>query len=631
MAKTLITTWLRCICLILSLAITVPALAQPPVRDDIQVSFQFPTGFIASGESRQLYLQVHNPADSGVTVQDISGVGGSYRVTPSGFTLDTFQKVFSNSPNCGQQSACPYFGSFPLLPGQTIFLAHQQIHAVEELPLGAEISVELAQVSLLINNQTWTVYSQNRSLHIVTSDGTGDLSVFDEREINLPPLHFPELEAVFDFPSSLPAGAHFNLRANIRNLGTVRVQGITQFPSILSSGSPFGSFGYVPCSSNCVLGGRIPLDPGQSLTLDLGSFYYENPYLESSALDPGSIFIRTIDAEGRHVQVELVGNPIQIDVVGPDSAPVENPARVIPVRVPLEIRDLAEGDQRLLHDPNVGSDWLRLHVTDGLSYDEMQYQLANEPLLAGFELARLSQVEELMLGYLHGLGISAASYNLYNTSQGINEALYDFLDLIGDTQPQFPDGTTSHTTGGLVADKPPLSASSSRLFSRAELRVNTPSGFFATFPRGLRTFFSHREDFLPHFESSYWLVRTNTPPVWIPIGATFARDELRIASIQIGDEYYAASFNFRDSIEEVLQLTELKYLGSGGPEAYAHFDVETGELLIPELVVCHPDGLMDRYQGRLTYIPESDPALFVIRESVLLNSGQSSPFFLVCR
>lgn len=317
-----------------------------------------------------------------------------------------------------------------------MILAFNKIKAVEGLPVDSEIQIGLLSLTVQIDQQYWSVYSRNRALYIVSSDGTGDVSEFDQREIDLPPLVIPRLEVVFGYPRRLQAGEHFNLRARIKNLDDFPIRYIAKLANWYPSDTRTSSFRYLACTSSCTPGGQLPLDPGSTLTLDMGNYYYENPLLESGTLEIPDLTLTMQDDQLRQLSLNSDAEPITIEV-----------------------------------------------------------------------------------------------------------------------------------------------------------------------------------------EGSFWLVRTADAQIGIPDGATYALDELRIGKLQVGGAYYQLALNFRNAVGGILQLTDLKYLGTADSELDASFKPETGDLTIPKLTAFDSTGPTGIFGLRLTIIPDSNLIYFVIREITPLTDG----------
>ncbi len=593
------------------------AYAQPPIfsghpqRHDINVTIINPTGFLAPGESTQLYILLENPADSGIVVEDATGGGFSTRPSPE-IPPGTGRLTFVDSDLCSHRTPCPVERDFPLQPGESLILAFKQIHAYEGLPIGANLGMSYLHLGLRVDGENIDVPSRNLPLYIVTADGTGDYSLFNQHLIQLPSIYLPVLSAELTYPKTLTAGEHFNLRAEITNIDSVGVPFLNIGRYQVEEFVSIGQFKHIPCETNCILAGGHAIEPGESVVIDLGNYYYNDELLQDDQLVLPQIELTFFDEHNRLLTVAPRADPVVIEINGPTSGPVPNPALEVPERQALQVLDLIEvSDQLIVHDPNTGNDWIRLTATESFSVAELEEFLTEIADFGDFEIARESQVEELLLNHAHAQFVSAATHDLGFPPAAVNDVLYDFLELIGQTQPL--DGSSFlRITTGVVANHPPLDTQKLdpvSLLSISATRIPVPS-----LSRGADTVHVERSD-LELFNSGYWLVSTPPQPHdQFTFLVSLEDDEIMIPSIKVGEDYYEARFALRDSVSGLLYLTGLAQAAQLPDAPLYEFNLDTGLLNLPFFAVKLGSDEYATYRGTLQLLPGSDPPLFSIVE-----------------
>lgn len=610
---------------ILLLLYTPFALGQREIYTGFEVRIVNPTGFIAPGESVQIFVEISNPLESGSVLESISGGGSSGLMSShsgsAGFV--NFQQVsssFQRSDLCPEfsPSICAYESSFPLLPGETMTLAYDLIEPVEDLALGTALGKSRIHFYANVDGESRVIYSNNNLVYILSADGTGSESAFDDYQIDLPPIVVPELEVSYLYPNAVSAGSHFSMLASVRNTSSATVFDVRRDFS-----SPFGIEGIEPlrfnrCDYACLFVGTNGLAPGESIYLDIGQFFYIGEILQSASVEMDSFAFSLTDAQGRFMTVTPGTEPIQIVITGPEGGPVANPALNVARRSVPVVADLDQpGDELLLHDPNTGFDWIRLDASSGYSLADIESELAGNPLLTGFALASRRQVEQLIGNYLHAQGIRHIGLSGIPGGTGVNDALFEFIGLIGENS-ALGFGSSTTSTAGIVADKPGLNAQYPNNISVIEIKANLPGGSFGTFPRGVLA--SDRQTDHSNVSSTlgYWLVKAETDAdTWLPAGrAYYLNDSLLIPSLDVEGMGYRAELNFRGSAGDILQLTELIELGTEAQDAVAHFDFSSGLLEIPLLrVVSGALGAGEDYALTLRQLADTVPPLFLIESA----------------
>ncbi len=504
-----------------------------------------------------------------------------------------------------------------------MLLAYEQIGAVDGVQFGDILGATNVQLFLSLSGQAVRVYSANRPYFIVTVDGTGDAALLADENTFLPQLTIPLLLANYIYPSQLNAGEHFKLLARITNFGDVPVRSV--FTNLFggSFGDPFPPFKRYPCFHQCQFGIEASFDPGESILVDLGDYYYGDELLQSATFSLQDLRVSVLDEQDRHLNVTLEGDPIEINVIGPEGGPTPNPDKQLQSRLPLEERSFQTSDQLIVHDPNTGYDWIKLHAAEGIEESVLLDLLDSQTDLAGYRMARISEVEELILNYLHARGVIATTADLYHSRDEVNDALYDFIELIGDTNTGdlLSDG---RTTFGRVADKPPISDFPYPLISALSINANTPGGNTTILPRSVRTRTSYINPVIDTNQNSYWLVRTGKAELRFEEDqAVWQEDELVLPvvalvpdSTTILDSYekYALRMNYFSKVGGILQVTEVELQDPSTPGASGGYALDTNEFIVNSFMACDRDNKIRNYHLRMQLLSESNPVLFRITD-----------------
>lgn len=404
-----------------------------------------------------------------------------------------------------------------------------------------------------------------------------------------------QIEVELIVPQSVTAGEGFNVYARVTN----RSEGVLEFPSIVRPDSAASNslvgYSYIPCGIYCLIVGGI--EPGETVYLGAGTYYYTDEFLKPGELRIDDYTVQYLDRGDLTVKHLPVVPMVTIMVAGTDEADTLNPAFERPERQPLQVRDFLEsGDELLLHDPNTGNDWVRLGASRDLVAD-------------GFSLARISQVEELVLNHLHAEGQQAQLYDVYpDIPYRLDDALEAFVQLM---QPVFETESSAVLTGA-VADRTGFSAGSRRFgildfFIRLE-KSSPQCACNNTF--GMRrTSASPRVGESPEGVYSRWLVRSSTPlptrPLDIP---SFFDNELVIPELLVDGVHYQGTLTLIDSSLGLYRLSGLDAVEPSGSNL--EFNAATGLVNLPEVVILDGNGETSRVRAVLGFVENTTPPLF---------------------
>jgi hypothetical protein len=450
--------------LVLLLPVSSMLYGQPVSNNNIEVVFVNPVGFLAPGSKQYLYLSVSNPADSTLTITglddfeeimlELSGAVTFIQPERCSYPLGCFDSVRTDVMR----------GSFPLGPGESLVMAFGEISAARDLLIGDVLGYEELIFSFSSHVGTVDVLSSNKVVYVFSEHAIGDHSIFDEYDIYVPEVDFMQLAADYHYPSELEAGQHFNLRVTLTNTGDVSITDYRQPGRTGSADRPLGIdeelFQFQGCFGDCILGGQMPLEPGDSITLEIGDFYYNNSQLLSQVMEAQPFEFRIWDGNGINLYTTGNSEPTEIFVTGPNEGAAPNPAETLPDRTSMRVQDLiSSGDELVVHDPNTGYDWISPEASKGFSYAYMMELLAEHPDLAGFELAKRRQVEELLLNYIHSQNVEAAFYDIGKANENVNDAVFSFSTMFGATTVYsipFFSLPPSKNLYGIIADSPRL-------------------------------------------------------------------------------------------------------------------------------------------------------------------------------
>lgn len=587
-----------------------------------------PTGFLKPGDGVEILLRVSNPADSGITLNGISGVSSGSNSNVN-ITLDDIQKVFKSTELCEDSPACPYpEGNFPLEPGESLTLAFRRLQAIDEIPQNTLLILDNIHLVTQLHGKQVFIPANGIAAYMITAGGSGDPAVFDELTITFPPFVPPELAINFRHPQQIQAGEPFNVTATISNTGTEMVELglISSFARFTQSAGPHGeSYEWQGCTQLCVLQGQSKLEPGQSMVQDFGNFFYTADTLFSGELRLGELDLRTFDSHRRVGSVNISQDAVRIQVINPSGGETPNPGVLIEPTRPLESIPPAEGQQfTIIRDPNTGYDWLSLSATLDQDPAQVLEQLEAGGSFAGFRRARASQVKQLVRNMLHSIRPDIPGHRIHQSDNSVNEILIQFLEIFGITlegtfgvvSPQKPL-IFSGVFFGVVDDQPPYPATQQSRLTVISHQIFRPGQFFRPITAGSRVSVI---DFTPllGIPTATWLVRTGeTEPEFGPLEARYHNDSLVVPLVEVDGQYFSATFNFFNEIGGWLQLNTLKETGFVAGADIARFDPLANQIVIPRVSLYTGTETL-QYRLLLEYQPDNMIPLFTLVEAELL-------------
>lgn len=603
----------------------------------VTASYENPANFIAPGESLGVLIRFTNPADSGFTVHDHSGPGLRSSITPT----HPSASEKSSPENCNStfgafDRVCIESGSFPIAPGESAVIKLFEVTALPELEVGTVIEYSGMNVSVYDEQRaSQRTFPPGSIVFIVTPDGEGDPAVFEQYNIHpdVEPYTLPRLTIDYHHLTEIAAGEGFHVIAQIQNTGTSTLQsliprGLNLFTT--ATGAHADSFDIVPCPTDCILRGQLPLAPGETLSLDIGNWYYRADMLFNGEVRLNDLEISTSDSEGRSGDAVITSEGVTVNVVSANGT-IPNYAYLGLSQQPLELRDLnSSGDQLIVRDYNTGYDWLKLSVSEGKTLTEIEQLYAFDGPYAGFSLATAEQVEDFIFNYLRDQGMNLLPHQIQVYSDQLNDRLKDFaaymeaegvrgngfLSVSSDSD----DAATSYHQRykGIVRNSPLRDADKSNRRTLVNFETfyasNSPNSFFVSYsPKVSRTETNLSTNSTEQFA---WLVRSNEPPRLIPFRSTYyVLEELSASSVQVGQDYYDIKMRFRNRLSNLVQLVSATPVS---PSITSNvFDAANNRLTLPEVIL--PTGVRDNdtYSVEMEYIDGTDPALFWLIRSDL--------------
>ncbi len=605
----------------------------------VSATYENPANFIAPGETLGVLIRFTNPADSGFTVHDHSGPGLSTSITPT----HPSTSVRSSPENCNSTfgpfgGVCIESGSFPIAPGESAVIRLFDVTALPELEVGSVIEFSSMNVSVYDDQRArQRTFPSGSIVFIVTPDGEGDPAVFEQYNINpdIEPYTLPRLSIDYHYPAEIAAGEGFHVIAQIENTGSSTLEslfprGLDLFTS--SAGTHGDSFDIVPCPADCMLLGGLPLAPGETLSLDIGNWYYRGEFLFNGDLTLNGLQVSTTDSEGRFGDAIVTSEGVAINVTS-SSGTVPNYAYLQLSQQPIALHDLnTTDDQLLVRDYNTGLDWLKLSVSEGKTLEEIEQLIALDGSYAGFYLATAEQVEEFIFNYLRHEGMNLLPHQVQVYSDQLNDRLKQFATYMGAEGVRgssffaFSSSSGTIESGyhlrykGIVRNTPLRDADNSNRRTMVNFETyhanNTPNSFSMSYsPKVSRAESNLSADSTEQFA---WLVRSNDPPYWIPYRSThYVLEELSASGVQVGNEYFDIRMRFRNRLSNLVQLV------SATPASEVStanvFNAQNNRLTLPEVLL--PTGFRDNetYAVEMDYIEGTDPALFWLIRSDLTS------------
>ncbi|MEX0739968.1 MAG: hypothetical protein WD071_11560 [Pseudohongiella sp.] len=413
------------------------------------------------------------------------------------------------------------------------------------------------------------------------------------------------------YPESIDVGETFVLHAHVHNGNEQSVLvsiGVQQDDADL----------YVlqRCRNNC---GILTIEPGQSRYITVGEMYYADATLQqmpSVTIEPVLAVMPTDSGVSLPTPSRTLDS-VSIAVDNPPDLPAPNAAlSPVPERQALQVADLREPDDQLLvRDPNTGYDWMRLHATVGLRMEDALHALATEDYLQGFQLARASQVEQLVLNYLHAEGRAAQALSIRAPSADheFGAPLAEFMRLLA---PGI--SATALAVHGVTADEPGIWGHNLPVVGAASVYGYEGPPQTGTYRRGIGLL-TTRHPVVDNEGGAmtmpgFWLVRGAPERQRADDRASYLDDELLVPVLKIGDNLYRAVLANVDSQRGMFRVSSLTELSSTNDapvtDNAASFDESSGLLMLPDLVLMQADGTESAASATFRLMPETEPPAF---------------------
>jgi len=420
------------------------------------------------------------------------------------------------------------------------------------------------------------------------------------------------IEVEFIAPSVVSAGDHFTVYAWVQN----NSDEMLVYPSIArpqqANQQIEAGYSYRQCGLDCVR--QTGIAPGTGAYLGAGIYYYSGEHFADGTMLIDDYTLNWVRSGQAAIHETPLATTLSVDVVFDGEPGTPNPAVAVPHRQSLLLADLTEtGDELIVHDPNTGNDWLRHDATRPLSIDEIR--AATEPggAFAGFTMARISQVEELMMNHLHAAGLSAQIFDLYNSPP--SAVRQEMADLIHIMQPAFENWIM-----GAVANGPPYYDMEEEVLGRLTIAVDPSPDALCGCPGGMaRAALSISAWDSPQNISSVWLVRpAEAAPERPDDTASFYDHELILPEVRIDETHYRVTLTLIDPRLGLLRLSGLEPVPATSDALV--FDGNSGQIDIPEARLIEADGSEQDFRLVLDLVEHLDPPMLQVIEMQALGS-----------
>lgn len=474
-----------------------------------------PTGFVAPGQLEEIIAEVFNPIDSGITIERVSGGG-------SGSTGTLFQNAADPGAlymqmlqlrNRGGSRYRVVSGSYPVRPGESIQIVVRELQIPADAPLRESIGLTGVSVKLDIDGLLpLEVYADLDVMRIISADGRGDSAQFEQMDLANPQAGMlkTQLLAEFTYPNQVTAGEPFDLQVTVTNQAESAIEiNIPTTDERASSRNWLGeharSYRFIPCRNECLISGNSELEKGDSLTLNLGTFHYENEDFFEGTLILKDYTLNVFDRLGRHENVLAIADPISVSIIhtpGNEFIYTNDELQA----EPLQQRDLNNaGDGLVIYDPNTGLEWLKLTEGKGYSLEQMVAETRAGGVFEGFSLAGSAQVESLIMNHMNSSGEKLEEYALYSTIGSV-EPLQSLVKLMGNV----PTINDSLGFNGIVNDSLPSEAGPEARYTIIEVTVTSADpnagAFIISSTQGLRKYVRALDNRFVEYPG-YWMVR----------------------------------------------------------------------------------------------------------------------------
>lgn len=589
-------------------------------QGEITADFVQDRGVLVPGIAFPLIIEISNPDDSGIVIENWRGGSGGSSEGSQYFQLEFVE-------TCGNVSFCPVDqgNTFPIYPGHSAQFYHYMLNINSDAPTGALVRVRDISLKLTTTNyrQLNDIHLQHDFIGIISSGTPVSPSYLESLDTKNPKAGQAQVvaELTLRYPSQVQAGESIEVTGTILNLGNEEITGLFILGSDRHQGSLLNSFRQIFCQFKCLYSGEFPLQINEQVDVLFRQFYYENDYLLT-----GDLAIRgphAIIRDSLNRNAYLYTDDIEIEITHNGTIGEPSPPRIVPDRAPLERSSAMDPSGRtVVYDPNTEKSWILLSETQGLALPKVIFETRDGGQFAGYSVASSNEVRTLILNHIYASGSNYPSYALYQGSQDLHDLAGTFLDLIGTTHAPGQNIGNTRYARGMVADAP---EPGQRTVEMSAYQQNTPGSIFGT--HGSFNISSY-------YASGYsgmgtWLVSN---PVWeqpttsneqeikaVDNDPVYSYGQLFLASLTIANTEirYKVTFKLIDKVNSVFELVSV--LDEYNRPTQATYDDTSHLLHIPRVgVSVFPEEYV-YYDVTLDWIPDSDPPRFRVRDVVLLS------------
>lgn len=417
-------------------------------------------------------------------------------------------------------------------------------------------------------------------------------------------------------PEQVEAGESFTVYALVSNEGDEYLP----FPLVERVGPGHhdihSGYRYIPCGIHCVAASQVR--PGQSVYVGAGTYYYADPVLAGGQLVIDDYQLRFLSREPLRMEGADLDQSLTVSISHSGDTDLYPPLAG-PPRAALELHDLlTPGDGIRVHDPNTGSEWVRFEATMGMSTEEVIAALGPGGRFGDYSLARISQVEELLMNHVLASGLTVQLPDLYRTpAPALKTALARFIELMRPSMTRTEEN--SMFMEGAVADGITHSAPVddvvgvlhivARSDGHSSCTCQAPSMFGTS--RSVWNWESPDHSLDGSSPPGLWLVKPSKPGPTRPADtASFHDDELVIPAVRIDGSDYRVRLRMIDRRHEVLRIASLKPI-TATMDAIP-FDADSGRITIPEVVIIDENGATATLRLTLALIDHAGPSLIQV-------------------
>lgn len=588
-----------------------PIFAQSPITVDLVTD----RSYVSPGGEITLVVEINNPADSGTTIEGLSGSG-------YGLNLGTQSRHLAQlMPNAQcRQGLCPVDPAkdLPVRPGNSAQFYFNSLRVSADAPEGLLIRVSDIRLKLSGSEQRHIndVHLQRDFVAIVSPGGQGDAAFINSQLTANPKAGSANIDATLSlhYPDTVTAGSHIEVTGTIKNNGSEPITHQFILGSIRHLGNHVNSYRQISCMFKCLYNGQFPLLHGDTIDVLFRQMYYENDFLFSGNLEIKSPHAIVRDSLNRTAYVYADDININVTHSGAVSSPASYPP--IPEREPLTLTTSRDPTPRtVVYDPNTRKRWIPLPESQGMSFAQVLAETSKGGRFEGYSIASSEEVKTLFLNHIYASRLDYPHYALFVGSKDLHAVSGTFLDLFGETLASEHIGGSTRYGRAMVADVPEPDNQS---VSMDIWQQNGSAGIF-----GMTGSFSKNSFVLSQYEGmGTWLVnnaeRTGTTLALSDSdGADFRYGQLFISSVTVGDQKLKVSFSIINKDDLVLELVSIVEEFSREPAAV--YDVESLILQIPRLgYFVFPNDYV-YFDVRLVLIPDTDPPQFrvITAESVV--------------